>query len=231
MKITILTLFPELFEDFFATSIIGRAVKKGLLQYELINIRDFGEGVHQVVDGKPFGGGPGMVFKADILAKAWKSVADKNPQAKLHTIMTSAGGKTFNQQKAGELSKMDNVVVVCGHYEGVDERFIDKYVDEEISIGDYVLTGGELPAMVMIDAAVRLIPGVLNKEESIVEESFSENLLEYPQYTRPEKFENQKVPAVLLSGHHENVKKWRQEKALAKTKKIRPDLLKRVSLS
>ncbi len=227
MKITILTLFPELFEDFFATSMIGRAVKKGILEVDLVNLRDFGEGVHQVVDGRPFGGGPGMVFRADILAKAYKFILAKNPDTKLYTILTSAGGKTFNQKIAKDLSQMDNLVIVCGHYEGIDERFTEKYVDEEISIGDYVLTGGELPAMVIVDAAVRLIPGVLNKEESTLEESFSENLLEYPQYTRPEEFEGLKVPSILLSGNHQEIAKWRKDQAINKTKKVRPDLIQK----
>ncbi len=224
MKITIITLFPDEIKEILSTSIIGRAAKRGLVEFSIVNLRQFGEGVHQVVDGRPFGGGPGMLFRADILAKAWKSVAGHKTDQ--HTILTSAAGVTFTQKKANQLLKHKKLIIICGHYEGVDQRFIDKYVSEEISIGDYVLTGGELPAMVITDAVVRLIPGVLKKSEAVADESFSEGLLEYPQYTRPEKFEKLKVPTVLLSGNHAEIKKWRSEKSLEKTKKIRPDLLK-----
>lgn len=225
MKIIILTLFPELFQQFLTTSIIGRANKNKLVEFEFVNLRDFGEGRHQVVDDRPFGGGVGMVFKVDILAKAVESIY-KNFPSKPYTILMSASGKPFKQDQAQKLSQLEELIIVCGHYEGVDQRFIDKYVDEEISIGDYVLTGGELPAMVVMDTIIRLIPGVLKKEEAVKEESFSENLLEYPQYTRPEEFEGMKVPEVLLSGNHQEIKKWRQEKALEKTRQVRPDLLK-----
>lgn len=222
MKITILTLFPNLFTEFLATSMIGRAQKKALAEYEVVDLRQFGEGVHQVVDDRPFGGGPGMIFKPDILAKAIKQISNKDS----HIILTSASGKKYNQAKAQEFSKKSHLVIICGHYEGVDQRFIDKYVDEEISIGDYVLTGGEIPAMVIVDSTVRLLPGVLNKEEAVIDESFTTNLLEYPQYTRPENFEGIKAPEVLISGNHQKVDDWRREKALEKTKKVRPDLLK-----
>lgn len=224
MKISIITLFPEVFEPILNSSILKRAQKKGKINFELINLRNFGEGRHQVVDGRPYGGGAGMVLKADILAKALKSI---QPHQRIsgRVILMSASGSPYKQQKARELSKLDHLILICGHYEGVDQRFIDKYVDEEISIGDYVLTGGEIPAMVIVDSLTRLIPGVLDKPEAIINESFTENLLEGPQYTRPEEFERQKVPKVLLSGNHAEIAEWRHEKSLEKTKKLRPDLL------
>lgn len=232
MKITILTLFPHLFEPFLSTSILDRAAEKKLVEYELIDIRKFGEGTHKSVDDRPFGGGPGMILRADILEKAWNSVASQLPATnyKLQTILMSASGTTFKQSGAQELSKLEHLIIVCGRYEGIDQRFIDKYVDEEISIGDYVLTGGEIPALVIVDSTVRLLPGVLKKEEAALDESFSEltgGLLEYPQYTRPEIFAGVKVPEVLLSGNHAEIKKWRQQKSLEKTKKVRPDLLQK----
>lgn len=224
IKITIITLFPKQIKENLSTSIIGRAYKKGLVEYQIVDLREFGEGVHQVVDGRPYSGGPGMIFRADILAKALKSVLPKRSKNKL-VLLTSASGKTFNQAKAKELLNYKELIIICGHYEGVDQRFIDKYVDEEISIGDFVLTGGELPAMVITDAVVRLIPGVLKKEEATLTESFSENLLEYPQYTRPENFEGLKVPEILLSGNHQEIAKWQKSQSIEKTKKLRPDLL------
>lgn len=229
MKITILTLFPNIFEPVLSTSIIGRAAKQGLVEFELVDLRPFGEGIHQVVDGRPYGGGVGMVLRADILAKALKEIKNHG-----HVILTSASGKPLKQAKVRELSKKNHIVIICGHYEGVDQRFIDKYVDEEVSIGDFILTGGEIPAMAIADAITRLIPGVLKKEEAVLEESFSENLLhskricsslEYPQYTRPEDFEGLKVPSILVSGNHQEIAKWRKEQSVKKTKKIRPDLL------
>jgi tRNA (guanine37-N1)-methyltransferase len=223
MKISIITLFPEMFPNVLNTSIIGRAQKKGLLALEYINLRDFGEGKHKIVDGRPYGGGVGLVFKADILAKALRSIS-KTKQTRI--VLMSASGKPFSQNEAKKLSHLDQIIFVCGHYEGVDQRFIDKYVDSEISIGDYVLTGGELPAMVVIDSLARLIPGVLEKEEAVLKESFEDNLLEHPHFTRPEVFEGEKVPAVLLSGNHQEVDKWRKEQSLLKTKRIRKDLLK-----
>ena len=220
MKITILTLFPQIFEPVLSTSIIGRAAKNGLVEFEVVDLRPFGEGIHQVVDGRPYGGGVGMVLRVDILAKALKKIKNNG-----HVILTSASGKPLKQSRVRELSKKDHLVIVCGHYEGVDERFIEKYVNEEVSIGDFVLTGGEIPAMAIADAVTRLIPGVLKKEEAVLEESFSENLLEYPQYTRPEDFEGLKVPEILLSGNHEEVAKWRKEQSVKKTQNVRPDLL------
>ena len=220
MKLSIITLFPEVFHPILNSSILKRAQEKGLVNFKLINLRDFGEGKHQQVDDRPYGGGAGMVLRADILAKAVHKVRSHK------IILMSASGKPYKQTKAREFSKLKHLIIVCGHYEGIDQRFIDKYVDEEISIGDYVLTGGEVPAMVIIDSITRLIPGVLQKPEAIINESFSEGLLEYPQYTRPEEFEGEKVPEVLLSGNHAEIKKWRSQKSLEKTKKIRPDLLK-----
>lgn len=219
MKISVITLFPEVFDPILNSSILKRAQKKGLVEFELINLRGFGEGVHQVVDDKPYGGGVGMVFKADILAKALNSIKKYDK-----VILTSASGIPYKQSKAQEFSKLNHIVIVCGHYEGVDQRFIDKYVDEEICIGDFVLTGGEIPAMAIIDSITRLIPEVL-KPEATEKESFSTNLLEHPQYTRPEEFEEIKVPEVLLSGNHGEIDKWRTDKSLEKTKKVRPDLL------
>ena len=210
MKIFIITLFPEIFEPLFKISIIGRAAKKGLVEFEIINLRDFGAGRHQVVDGRPFGGGVGMILRADILASAWKSAVTVTSH---HTILMSASGVTYRQGKARDLSRRENLIIICGHYEGVDQRFIDKYVDEEISIGDYVLTGGEIPAMAVIDSVVRLIPQVLKKEEATDEESFSPSIsgqLEYPQYTRPQNFNGLKVPDVLTSGNHKAIEEWKK---------------------
>ena len=214
-----------MFTQVLNTSILGRAQKKGKVEFELINLRNYGEGLHQIVDDRPYGGGVGMVLKADILAKALKSITLDVPIGTCNVILASASGTPYKQAKAQELSKLDHLILVCGHYEGVDQRFIDKYVDAEISIGDYILTGGELPAMVIIDSITRLIPGVLEKPEAVLKESFSDSsLLEHPQFTRPEEFEGIKVPEVLVSGNHEKVDKWRAEKSLEKTKKIRPDL-------
>lgn len=236
MKFSIITLFPEVFEPILNSSILKRAQKKGLVEFELINLRDFGEGRHQVVDDRPYGGGAGMVFKPDVLTKALKSIISKLPASptqrgepttnyQLQTILTSASGKPYKQQAARQLSKLDHIIIVCGHYEGVDQRFIDKYVDQEISIGDYVLTGGEIPAMVITDSITRLIPGVLEKPEATINESFSTNLLEHPQYTRPEEFEEEKVPEVLLSGNHQEIARWRNKESVKKTQRLRPELL------
>lgn len=241
MKITVLTLFPHLFQEILSASIMGRAAKKGLVEYKIVDIRQFAETNYKSVDGRPFGGGPGMILRADILAKALKSAqcTGNRGQKKttvtcnLKTILMSASGNPHTQKRAREFSKLDHLIIVSGHYEGVDQRFIDKYIDEEISIGDYVLTGGELPGAVIIDTVVRLIPGVLKKTDATQDESFSNytldakhcTLLEYPQYTRPEVFEDMEVPKILLSGNHAEIKKWRSEKALEKTKKVRPDLL------
>lgn len=221
MKFDVLTLFPEMFE-IMKQSILGKALEKKMIEINLINIRDFSKDKHKKVDDTPYGGGAGMVMKPDVVYDAYKSVKTDN----VKVIYMSPQGSTLNQKKVQELSKNDHLIILCGHYEGIDQRVIDKIVDEEISIGDYVLTGGEIPAMVLIDSVSRYVEGVLNKE-SIKEESFLDNLLEYPQYTRPEIFEGQKVPEILLSGHHENIEKWRKEKSYEITKKKRPDLIKK----
>ena len=220
MKFDVLTLFPDMFKS-LEESIIGRAKEKNLIEINLINIRDFSKDKHKKVDDTPYGGGAGMVMKPDVVYDAYSSLEDKNARV----IYLSPQGNVLNQEKVKELSKENHLILLCGHYEGIDQRVIDEIVDEEISIGDYVLTGGELPAMVLIDSVSRYIEGVLN-DESTKEESFSNKLLEYPQYTRPEEFRGKKVPEVLISGHHENIKKWREQKSLEITKFKRPDLLK-----
>ncbi len=225
MKISIITLFPEVFEPILNSSILKRAQAKGKVSFELINLRAFGEGKHQIVDDRPYGGGAGMVLKPDSLARALKSIV-KSKNKRIKIILMSASGIPYKQQKAREFSNLNHLIIICGHYEGIDQRFIDKYVDLEISTGDYVLTGGEIPAMIIADSVTRLIPGVLEKPEAVVNESFTGNLLEGPQYTRPETFEGTAVPSVLLSGNHAEVEKWKKEKAIKKTQKNRPDLLK-----
>ena len=225
MQFDVLTLFPEMFEP-IKQSILGKAIEKEKIKLKLVNIRDFSKDKHKKVDDTPYGGGAGMVMKPDVVYDAYKSVYEENAKV----IYLSPQGKTLNQKKVEELSKEKHLILLCGHYEGIDQRVIDKIVDEEISIGDYVLTGGELPAMVLIDTVSRYVNGVLN-QESIKEESFSQMLLEYPQYTRPEVFEGEKVPEVLLSGNHKEIEKWRKEKSLEITKKKRPDLLKEVQNS
>ena len=219
MKFDILTLFPEMFEP-LKHSIIQRAESKNLININLINIRDFSKDKHKKVDDTPYGGGAGMVVRADVVYDAYKSIQDE----KAKVIYLSPQGKTLNQAKVQELAKQEHLILLCGHYEGIDQRVLDEIVDEEISIGDYVLTGGELPAMVLIDSVSRYVEGVLNKE-SVSEESFTNGLLEYPQYTRPEVFEGEKVPDILLSGNHQNIDKWRKQKSLEITKSKRPDLL------
>ena len=221
MKFDILTLFPEMFEG-MKYSIIGKAIEKKIIDINLVNIRDFSKDKHKKVDDTPYGGGAGMVMKPDVVYDAYLSVKDENAKV----IYLSPKGKTLNQEKVKELSKEKHIILLCGHYEGIDQRVLDEIVDEEISIGDYVLTGGEIPSMVLIDSVSRYIDGVITKE-SVQEESFSNGFLEYPQYTRPEIFLNKKVPDVLLSGHHENIKKWREEESLKITKQNRPDLLKK----
>ncbi len=225
MQFDVLTLFPEIF-DICKHSILEKAQEKDLININVVNIRDFSENKHKKVDDTPYGGGAGMIMMPDVVYKAYESV--KTDKAKV--IYMSPQGKLLNQKKVEELSKQEHLILLCGHYEGIDQRVLDKIVDEEISIGDYVLTGGELPAMVLIDTVSRYVDGVLTKN-SIEEESFSQGLLEYPQYTRPEIFENMAVPEILLSGHHENIEKWRKEKSLEITYKKRPDLLKNYKLS
>lgn len=222
MRFDVLTLFPEMFEP-VKTSILGRAEKKELIELNLINFREFSTDKQRHVDDCPYGGGAGMVIKPEPVYAAYRSIVDELSY-KPKVIYLSPQGKVFHQKMARELAKEEHLILLCGHYEGIDQRLLDEIVDEEISIGDYVLTGGELPAMVLIDAISRNIKGVLN-EESVEEESFSEeNLLEYPQYTRPEEFMGRRVPEVLLSGHHANIEKWRREQSLEITKRKRPDL-------
>ncbi len=226
MKFDVLTLFPEMFET-MKQSVIGRAIEKGLLEINLVNIRDFSKDKHKKVDDTVYGGGAGMLMKPDVVYDAFKSV--KSEKSKV--IYLSPQGKKLCQNKVEELAKQEHLILLCGHYEGIDQRVIDKIVDEEISIGDYVLTGGEIPAMVLIDSVSRYIDGVITGE-STSEESFSgEGLLEYPQYTRPEEFEGIKVPEVLQSGHHENINKWRRKEAIRITYQKRPDLLVKVNLT
>lgn len=220
MKFDVLTLFPEMFEP-LRQSIIGKAIEKKLIDLNLVNIRDFSKDKHKKVDDTPYGGGAGMVMRPDVVYDAYQSV--KEEKAKI--IYMSPQGKRLNQQIVEKLSKESHLIILCGHYEGIDQRVLDEIVDEEISIGDYILTGGEIPAMVLIDSVSRYVEGVL-KQDSIQEESFSNGLLEYPQYTRPEIFEGKSVPEILLSGHHQNIEKWRKERSLEITKKKRPDLLK-----
>lgn len=225
MQFDVLTLFPEMFEP-LNKSIIGRAKEKGLININLINIRDFSKNKHKKVDDTPYGGGAGMVMEPTVVYDAYCSVKESNAKV----IYMSPQGKTLNQQMVQDLAKEENIILLCGHYEGIDQRVIDEIVDEEISIGDYVLTGGELPAMVLIDSVSRYVEGVL-KEDSIQEESFTNGLLEYPQYTRPEIFLGKRVPEVLLSGHHENIKEWRRNQSIINTYLKRPDLLKEIELS
>ena len=223
MRFDVLTLFPEMFAP-VEQSIIGRAEKNKLIELNLINFREFSKDKQKHVDDCPYGGGAGMVIKPDVIYDAYRSIVDKLDY-KPKLIYLTPQGKVFNQKMARELANEKHLILLCGHYEGIDQRVLDKVVDEEISIGDYVLTGGELPAMVLIDAISRNIDGVLD-DESLVDESFNNDLLEYPQYTRPEVFMGEKVPEVLLSGHHANIEKWRREKSLEITKKKRPDLIK-----
>lgn len=225
MKFDVLTLFPEMFES-LNESIIGRATEKNLISINTVNIRNFSKNKHKKVDDTPYGGGAGMVMMPDIIFEAYESIKDEDAKV----IYMSPQGKTLNQSKVEELAKEKHLVLLCGHYEGVDQRIIDEIVDEEISIGDYVLTGGEIPAMVLIDSVSRYVEGVLS-EGSSKEESFSQGILEYPQYTRPEVFNKRKVPEILLSGHHQNIEKWRRAEALRNTYLKRPDLLKYAELS
>lgn len=227
MKIDILTLFPEFFSKLYKWSIIGRAIEKGIVEINSTNIRDFSKNKHKKVDDYPFGGGPGMVMAPGPIYRAINSVRDDSSKV----IYLSPQGKKMNQKVANRLSKERHLVLLCGHYEGIDNRIIDNYIDEEISIGDYVLTGGEIPAMVVIDSIIRLLPGVLKSEESYSEESHYNGLLEYPQYTRPREFKNLTVPDILLSGNHKKIKEWRYYKSLENTFFKRPDLLKNIELS
>lgn len=222
MKIDILTLFPEFFQILKGYSIIGRAIEDSIIEIECTNIRDFSKNKHKKVDDYPFGGGPGMVMKPEPIYDAIEHVKRQGSKV----IYLSPQGRVLNQEIANLLAKEDHLVLLCGHYEGIDNRIIQNYVDEEISIGDYVLTGGEIPAMVLIDNITRLIPGVLSSEESFTDESHYNGLLEHPQYTRPRDFMGISVPDILLSGDHKRIEEWRKTQAYAKTLEKRPDLLK-----
>lgn len=230
MKFYVLTLFPEMITEGLSHSVIGRAIKDGTIELEAINIRDFANNRHNSVDDYPYGGGAGMVMQAPPIYNAYLSIKDRLSEDCRVVYMTPQG-RPFKQAVAEELSQERELVILCGHYEGVDERVIEEIVTDEISIGDYVLTGGELAAMAVIDSVSRLIPGVLNKEQSHMDESFSDNLLEYPQYTRPPEFLGRKVPDVLLSGNHGLVDKWRREKSIERTLKKRPELLQDAKLT
>ncbi len=220
-----MTLFPEMIESCMHESITGRAMEKGLLNIKTLNIRDFTLDKHRKVDDYPYGGGAGMLMQAEPVVRCYEHIKEELGDRKHRVIYLTPWGKRFDQREAEMLSKEEALVFLCGHYEGIDERALDLVATDFYSIGDYVLTGGELPAMVMMDTISRLVPGVLNNDDSAVYESFSDNLLEHPQYTRPEEFRGMKVPDVLLSGHHANVEKWKKEQSIERTKKYRPDLL------
>ena len=230
MNYHVMTLFPQMILDGLNTSIIGRAIENKLITLEAIDIRDFSTNKHKKVDDYPYGGGAGMVMQAEPVYGAYQHVLNKIGK-KPRVVFLTPQGKVFNQEIASDLSKEEDLVFLCGHYEGIDERVLEEIVTDHISIGDYVLTGGELPAMVMIDAISRLVPGVLNNEVSAEFESFQDNLLEYPQYSRPVEWMGKKVPDVLMSGHHGNIEKWRREQSLLRTAKRRPDLLKNANLT
>ena len=227
MNFHILTLSPDMVMDGLNTSIIGRAIEAGLLSIEAINIRDYANNKHMKVDDYPYGGGAGMLMQAEPVYGAYQAVIERiQAQKKPRVVYLTPQGPTFTQRMAEEYAKEEDLILLCGHYEGIDERILEEIVTDYVSIGDYVLTGGELPAMVMIDAISRLVPGVLSNEVSAEFESFQDDLLEYPQYSRPEEWHGKKVPEVLLSGHHANIAKWRQEQSILRTKERRPDLLK-----
>ena len=230
MNFHVLTLFPEMIEQGMHTSIIGRAIAGGYLSIDAINIRDYAFNKHQKVDDYPYGGGAGMLMQAEPVYLAYESV-QKKLGYRPRVVYLTPQGEVFHQTMAKELAKEKDLVFLCGHYEGIDERVLDEIVTDYVSIGDYVLTGGELPAMVMMDSISRMVPGVLSNQESGETESFAENILEYPQYSRPEEWHGQKVPPVLLSGHHANIEAWRREQSILRTAKRRPDLLKKADLT
>ena len=225
MRIDIITLFPEMFEPVFNDSIIGRAQKSGEISIHTHQLRDFAFDKHRRVDDTPYGGGMGMLMKAEPIALCFEEICRQTGE-RPHFVYMSPQGNTLTQQRLKELADIKNICVLCGHYEGVDQRLLDSFIDEEISIGDYVLTGGEIPAMVFCDALCRMVPGVLTNNECFTEESHYNGLLEYPQYTKPSEWRGIEVPDVLLSGHHANIEKWRKEKSLEVTAQKRPDLLK-----
>lgn len=254
MQFYIMTLFPDMVMQGLDTSIIGRAMSKGLLSIEAINIRDYAFNKHNSVDDYPYGGGAGMLMQAEPVYQTYKAVEEKitarhvndgcngdgqgdnhgdgaQPVKRRRVICLSPQGKTFNQGMAEEFALEDELIFLCGHYEGIDERVLEEIVTDYVSIGDYVLTGGELPAMIMVDAISRLIPGVLHNDVSAEFESFQDNLLEYPQYSRPEVWHDKRVPEILMSGHHGNIEKWRREQSVIRTARMRPDLLKKAKLT
>lgn len=230
MRFDILTLFPEMFRAVLGDSVIGRAVKKGILELNYIDIRDFSNDKHRKVDDTPYSGGGGMLMSAEPIYRAYMSVAEKSKK-KPYTVYMSPQGKVFDQGKAAELSNYEHIVLLCGHYEGVDQRVLDEIVDAEISLGDFVMTGGEIPAMAVVDTVARLIPGVLSNEGSYRNESHFQGLLEHPQYTKPRVWHGREVPEILLSGNHELIEKWKHEQSLLATLKKRPDMLENEWLS
>lgn len=250
MHFHVLTLFPEMVSQGLSESILGRAAKKGCIELEAVNIRDYTENKHKKVDDYPYGGGAGMLMQAQPVYDACAAVkeriamrrakegspipdaaGEKGELPRLRVIYVTPQGTVFTQQMAGELAREEDLIFLCGHYEGIDERVLEEVVTDYVSIGDYVLTGGELPAMVMVDAISRLVPGVLHNDVSAEFESFQDNLLEYPQYSRPEVWHEKRVPQVLLSGHHANIEKWRREQSILRTKERRPDLLEKCELT
>ena len=247
MHFYIMTLFPEMVMQGLDTSIIGRAMSKGILSVEAVNIRDYAFNKHNSVDDYPYGGGAGMLMQAEPVYQCYKSLKERirlkrlkkeqdgagksDNQKKTRVVYLSPQGQTFHQSMAEEFAKEEELILLCGHYEGIDERVLEEIVTDYVSIGDYVLTGGELPAMVMVDAIARLVPGVLHNDVSAEFESFQDNLLEYPQYSRPEVWHEKRVPEVLLSGHHANIEKWRREQSVIRTAKKRPDLLEKALLT
>lgn len=230
MHYYVLTLFPEMITNACSESILGRAAQKGLISVEAINIRDYSTNKHNRVDDYPYGGGAGMVMQPMPVYDAWKDLTERIGK-KPRVLFMTPQGKPFSQKLAEEYAKEEDLIFLCGHYEGIDQRVLDRIVTDEVSAGDFVLTGGELPAMMMIDCISRLVPGVLNNEASAQDESFEGNLLEYPQYTRPEVFMGEAVPPVLLSGHHGNIDKWRREQSILRTAQKRPDLLVNANLT
>ncbi len=231
MRFDLITIFPGLFESFLRESLIGRAIENKAFDVRLFDVRDFTNDTHRVVDDRPFGGGPGMVLKPEPLHGAIKHALDSAPGGSSRVVLLTPAGWPLNQTKVEDYAALDHLILVCGRYEGVDERVSQTLVDEEISVGDYVLSGGEVPAMVLIEAVARLLPGVIGKPESTQEESFSQGLLEYPQYTRPRDFEGLTVPETLLSGDHAAIRAWRLEASLRRTLARRPDMIDRADLS
>ena len=230
MNFHIMTLFPEMVMNGLNTSITGRAINSGRLSIEAVNIRDYAFNKHHSVDDYPYGGGAGMLMQAEPVFQAYEAIT-KDMEKKPRVVYLSPQGETFNQKMAEEMAKEEDLILLCGHYEGIDERVLEEIVTDYVSIGDYVLTGGELPAMVMVDTISRLVPGVLHNDVSAEFESFQDNLLEYPQYSRPEEWHGKKVPEILLSGHHANIEKWRREQSLLRTKEKRPDLFDKCELT